>query len=778
MRIPCSLLLLLCLLAHEAGAQTVTGEVVSAENAMPVEGAIVVIEDAQGTVRAGTLSDERGRFTLNAPRPGDYRLRAERIGFGTAVSPLLRLAVGHRVDHRFELAPEAVALHGITVRTTRRCRARPDAAVETYRVWEAARKALMAVALTESLHEVRFRIRTFDREFDSTGRVLAEERSERRVVADYPFRSDPRAQWSERGFVQQVGGEWAFHAPDAHVLLSDEFLGAYCFSLRRSADRPGMIGLAFQPMPQRRHTAGVTGALWLDEQSAELRQMEYRYTQLPQGSSTRLPHSPDPGSYGGSMDFERLDSGAWIVRSWVVRVPHYYAAARVGAAQTRLGARETGGDVLEIQQPQGALRFAVVAGGVRGLVLDADQRLPVEGAVVFLSGTQYQATTGAAGEFDLAGVPEGLYQLTAYHPELEVEPALLPRQEVRVTASEQARVELLLPGLATVAAAHCAAETGGQGAVVAGMVRDRSTGVPLSSARVELRPADGRGAALHTVTAANGQYRFCAVPTAGGHGIRASFASHHSPTQELVVAEPQTARADLAIDLRVPVRLVGRVLDGETGQPLPSTRVRVLGTDGTTLTNAQGRFAMENVPSGEHRIEVTHVAYGTHSEAVTIGGAGTADLTIHLGVRAIAIEGVVATARRTVGLEDFHRRMEASRGGTFLDRTAIERRGASRVEHMLGEYGIVVDAVGVVMPRGLSGFDRCGPMVFIDGIAVTKLDPDRRAVLPTEAREALRMVNPSQLAGIEIYRGASQIPIELGGTGGGCGVIALWTRRS
>ncbi len=247
------------------------------------------------------------------------------------------------------------------------------------------------------------------------------------------------------------------------------------------------------------------------------------------------------------------------------------------------------------------------------------------------------------------------------------------------------------------------------------------------------------------------------------------------------MASEGNVRNDVAIDLRTPFRLTGRVLDAETGRPVAAARVRIAGTEAAALTDTQGRFLIENAPTGSQQVEVEHLGYGTHREVVALGGVDAVEMIIHLGIRAIAIEGVVATARirAPAGLEDFHRRRSEQRGGIFLDRVAIERRNATRVEHMLSEYGVVADGSGVIMPRGASGFGVCGPMVYIDGIRVTHpgMGDDRAAVSPSDARDALRMVNPALLDGIEIYRGASQVPVELGGTGGGCGVIMLWTRR-
>jgi hypothetical protein len=60
--------------------------------------------------------------------------------------------------------------------------------------------------------------------------------------------------------------------------------------------------------------------------------------------------------------------------------------------------------------------------------------------------------------------------------------------------------------------------------------------------------------------------------------------------------------------------------------------------------------------------------------------------------------------------------------------------------------------------------------IWLDGIKTWA--PDSRMPPPD-----IDQIPVIQLEAVEIYRGAADTPIELGGTGGGCGTIVLWTRR-
>ena len=53
--------------------------------------------------------------------------------------------------------------------------------------------------------------------------------------------------------------------------------------------------------------------MWLDAESSELRSLDFQYQNLDLEVDTQ--------QLGGTVEFARLPSGAWIVRHWAIRVP-------------------------------------------------------------------------------------------------------------------------------------------------------------------------------------------------------------------------------------------------------------------------------------------------------------------------------------------------------------------------------------------------------------------------------------------------------------------------
>ncbi len=422
------------LAAAPAHAQTVRGTFADGAG-RGVAGAMVVLVDSAGTPRGSVLTDPAGRFTVSAPAPGTYRLHAERVGFERTVSPALPLAFGETRQYRLAAPPKAVALEGIVVgAAARRCTVRPDGGA-TATLWEEARKALDATAWAEARQVFRFEATRYRRELDPTLRLKAEERGSVVAVTRHPFASRPAAELATKGYVQAADDGATYHAPDAAVLLSPEFLEGHCFRVQDGrGETAGMIGLAFEPV-RGRTLADVRGTLWVDRRSAELRWLEYRYVNLPVAVESRY--------LGGRVEFERLPGGAWIVRRWWVRMPVVDAeqGVRPSAAFGRnevyrrdvlRGYREQGGEVVSARARDGSVLAERTLATLTGTVRDTTRGTPLGGARVFISGTAHSAVADAEGRFRIEGVPEGKYVLSFGHPRLDSLEVTAPTHQVDV----------------------------------------------------------------------------------------------------------------------------------------------------------------------------------------------------------------------------------------------------------------------------------------------------------------------------------------------------------
>jgi hypothetical protein len=313
-------------------------------------------------------------------------------------------------------------------------------------VWDAARRVLLETQAAEARGGL-FSIRRFHRELDRSTAMVRSARedstTERRVT---PFRSLPAAELARNGYVRREGNDHVFIAPDATVLLSEEFLDGHCFRVAPGrGDEAGLVGLQFEPVRGRR-LPDVSGTLWLDPATADLRSMEFAYTGLPD-------YAYDEGEvWGGRMEFARTAAGAWMVNRWTLRLPSMGIPTGLYSRSGRLRVAvfsEIGGEVL---RSDGSARAAAPAGVVAGVVFDSTRAAPLPGATVALVGTPYTARTDSAGAFRMAGVPAGRYEVAFTHPRADSVGRRVAAVPVQVGASGISRVSLALPSVPIVPA--------------------------------------------------------------------------------------------------------------------------------------------------------------------------------------------------------------------------------------------------------------------------------------------------------------------------------------
>lgn len=92
-------------------------------------------------------------------------------------------------------------------------------------------------------------------------------------------------------------------------------------------------------------------------------------------------------------------------------------------------------------------------------------------------------------------------------------------------------------------------------------------------------------------------------------------------------------------------RILGRVLDAATGEPLPGAQVVVEGAGRGAITGVDGRYLIAGVTAGMQTVTVASLGYGDKSvTGVQVPAGGTASLDVMLQSQAIALEGLVVTA--------------------------------------------------------------------------------------------------------------------------------------
>lgn len=418
---------------------TVSGTLVAAGTGEPVEGAFVTLRDSAGRRAAGAMSASGGSFVLEAPGPGRYRLRVQRIGFDTWTGDGFRLATGEHRGRRLQIPVRPVKVENLTVETERRCRTSRSSATRGFRLWNEARKALHTASwLVERYH---FAVREYRRRLGpETGEPKEKGSWSRSGVRREPFQSVATSRLVGHGFVERARDTLVYRAPDADVLLSERFARTHCFAIDR--DSAGRVGVRFRPLPGR-NTPDIQGVLWFRRDPFGLDRLDFEWVNLPIGISR------EGAEFGGRIVFDRTLAGAWFVRRWRLRMPEIGARIRYRSPMLRgrrmirdsvLVAVVERGGVVQALRPasssvaHGNLPFrqevalpappslAVAPDGsdsgetgIVGRVTGRDSDRPIEAMEVVELSSGRRAVTGPEGRFVLDSVVGGVRRLRLHH---------------------------------------------------------------------------------------------------------------------------------------------------------------------------------------------------------------------------------------------------------------------------------------------------------------------------------------------------------------------------
>lgn len=253
----------------------------------------------------------------------------------------------------------------------------------------------------------------------------------------------------------------------------------------------------------------------------------------------------------------------------------------------------------------------------------------------------------------------------------------------------------------------------------------------------------------------------------------------------------------------------GRLLDLETNRPIPAGVLTLHSADSsivvTAVSDADGHLRLNAPRAGSYYIAARRLGYRPWiSGPVKIEAGAELNSVFHLQPMPVTLDPITANAvaiRRNLEFNGFFERQQ-SNFGHFLTPEAIERRQAVRITDLLTAIPgvqLVVGGSGNVGPaqialRGSSLTDGalCRPRVFVDGLMYARGDSrpvrvrasdatEREADMERRMDQALSLDDighPSAVAAIEVYRSASQVPVQFGGTSVEtlCGVIVIWTR--
>ncbi len=137
-------------------------------------------------------------------------------------------------------------------------------------------------------------------------------------------------------------------------------------------------------------------------------------------------------------------------------------------------------------------------------------------------------------------------------------------------------------------------------------VLDEYGSIALPGATVVLRWTDAERMPVREATDADGRLRVCVPRDASEAVVWAEFGDHSSgqaAPEGIVAGEEREVRLRILSSVRSG-RLIGRVVDTETGRPVPTAAVSVVGRPTEAGSDRQGFFRLTGVPAGRHELQV------------------------------------------------------------------------------------------------------------------------------------------------------------------------------
>lgn len=213
--------------------------------------------------------------------------------------------------------------------------------------------------------------------------------------------------------------------------------------------------------------------------------------------------------------------------------------------------------------------------------------------------------------------------------------------------------------------------------------------------------------------------------------------------------------------------LLGTVASRIDGRGVSGARVLLPELNRGAITESDGTFEIGDLPPGEYNVQVQFFSDLTNERPVRLQAGHVTRVTFLLERGVLEVAELLVEVRRPPPeagdwMADFRRR-RGDGFGHFLTREDIEERRPRLTSDLFRQIpGLFVTAAGfegseLYLRRGAR---QCQPALWVDGILTGRYPIDD--------------LHPDDIEGIEVYRRASETPLQF--KRGSCGSVLIWTR--
>lgn len=243
-----------------------------------------------------------------------------------------------------------------------------------------------------------------------------------------------------------------------------------------------------------------------------------------------------------------------------------------------------------------------------------------------------------------------------------------------------------------------------------------------------------------------------------------------------LVALGTRVHAASAQDAARPGVIDGVVTDSALA-PLGDATVSLLGSSLRVVTGENGRFRVRDMQPSTYVLIVRRIGYEAALLNVQLAAGDTARPSFALLRSTTRLDTIVVKgARLTPAMQEFEARRKLG-FGQFMTQKEIENRHVEGLQDLLALFNGVQMLPGTwPTSRRMNAIRECPYEVYLDGVKLPR--PTSARVGGAGPSNIDYVAFPTELAGIEVYNGPAEIPVQYKATSGGgfCGVILLWTR--
>ncbi|MDH5805581.1 MAG: TonB-dependent receptor, partial [Gemmatimonadota bacterium] len=228
--------------------------------------------------------------------------------------------------------------------------------------------------------------------------------------------------------------------------------------------------------------------------------------------------------------------------------------------------------------------------------------------------------------------------------------------------------------------------------------------------------------------------------------------------------------------------VTGVVTETGTGRPLQGVQVFVSGRGPTATTDAEGRFTLRNVPTGQTQVRARLVGYTSQSATMAIVAGQSSEVNFEMRASVISLDEIVVTGAgvaqskkqlgNTVATVNPSELVQTSPVQTFSETLAAREPGIA----VKPNGGLAGESARIEI-RGVSSLSmRNIPVVYVDGVRIDNGQSLYIAASGGGGRaRGFDNINPEAIERIEVLKGAAAATLY--GSEANAGVIQIFTKK-